>query len=476
MTDPATTDTEELQRLRARVAELEAERAAAGGERGPTTERHRWRSFGSAVLLTLSCVLAPISVVAVWAGTEVSDTDRYVETVSPLINEPSVQADLSEAVTQVIFTHVDLKAITDEAFTAVSNLGLPPRAEAALQALQQPMISGIEEFVHSRVQRVISSPQFATVWDRANQIAHENLLKLLEGNEGGAISAQGDTISVNLGPIIAQVKERLIAEGFGLAQNIPEVDVSYELVQSDVVTQAQSAYRVLNALSIWLPILTGILFVAGVLTARHRSRAVMAGALGIVGAMLALGIALAVARIAYLQALPGLVLSTDSAGMVYDTLIRFLRNSLRVTAVIALVVAILAFFAGSSPSARRARAGASKGLARLRGSAESAGMRTGGFGTWVYRYKRLLWVATVIVGGLVLVFWSEPTIAVVITITIIVVVVIAIIEFIGTPPARVRADAEPGGLTEPEPGGPAEPASPVEFVPPPDDDQVLQNR
>jgi hypothetical protein len=430
------TDAEELQRLRARVAELEAERVHGAGERPPTSAgRHRGRSIVSAILLTLSCLLAPVTIVAVWANTQVSDTDRYVDTVSPLIDDPSVQADLTDAVTEVIFTHVDLKAITDEALGAVSDLGLRPGVEAALQALQQPVISGIQDFVHSRVERLISSQQFETVWDRANQLAHRNLVKLLEGNESGAISAQGDTISVNLGPIVSQVKERLIADGFGLASNIPDVNVSYELVQSDAVTQAQSAYRVLTALSIWLPIITLILFVAGVLSAKHRSRAVLFGALGFVAAMLALGIALAVTRIVYLQALPGTVLSRESAGVVYDTLVRFLRDGLRLIAVVALIVAIAAYFSGSSASARRARSAASRGITRMRGRAEGAGMRTGGFGVWVYKYKRLLWVATVIIGGLVLVFWSRPTIAVVITTTIVVVVVIALIEFLARPPS-----------------------------------------
>jgi hypothetical protein len=358
-----------------------------------------------------------------------------------------VQADLTDAVTDVIFTHVDLKAITDEALGAVSDLGLAPRAQAALKALQQPLISGIENFVHTRVERVISSEQFATVWDQANRIAHKQLVNLLEGKQGGAISAQSDTITVNLGPIVAQVKERLVADGFGLASNIPDVDVSYELVQSDAVTQAQSAYRLLTALSIWLPIITLILFVAGVLLARYRSRAVMWGALGIVASMLALGIALAVARIVYLQALPGTVLSRESAGMVYDTLVRFLRDGLRLVAVLALIVAIAAYFSGSSPSAVRARAAASRGIARLRGRSEAAGMRTGGFGVWVYKYKRLLWVATVIIGGLVLVFWSRPTIAVVITTTIVVIVVIALIEFLARPPSvpLVEPAETPGG-------------------------------
>ena len=46
---------------------------------------------------------------------------------------------------------------------------------------------------------------------------------------------------------------------------------------------------------------------------------------------------------------------------------------------------------------------------RARGEAESAGFNTGRFGTWIYSHKRALWVATFIVAGLVLMFWSQPT-------------------------------------------------------------------
>ena len=35
-------------------------------------------------------MLAPISVVGVWAGNQITDTGRYVATVQPLIDDPAI--------------------------------------------------------------------------------------------------------------------------------------------------------------------------------------------------------------------------------------------------------------------------------------------------------------------------------------------------------------------------------------------------
>src|SRR5689334_14610829 len=86
--------TEELEQLRRRVAELEAELSATrSGEAEPHPARQagRWRAVTAAIAITLACVLASLSVVAVWANSQVSDTNRYVETVAPLAKDPAVQ-------------------------------------------------------------------------------------------------------------------------------------------------------------------------------------------------------------------------------------------------------------------------------------------------------------------------------------------------------------------------------------------------
>ena len=65
---------------RAELNRLRAQAAAAGTRSGS----RRWRTFGAAVLVLVGCLLAPVAVVAVWANNQVSNTDRYVETVAPL--------------------------------------------------------------------------------------------------------------------------------------------------------------------------------------------------------------------------------------------------------------------------------------------------------------------------------------------------------------------------------------------------------
>jgi hypothetical protein len=73
-----------LQRLRAEVAtlrtQLEQRRAVGQGPSGGIGRvvRQRWRAVVATLLIVVACVLAPLSVVAVWTRQQVTDTDRYV--------------------------------------------------------------------------------------------------------------------------------------------------------------------------------------------------------------------------------------------------------------------------------------------------------------------------------------------------------------------------------------------------------------
>lgn len=445
--------TQELEQLRLRVAELESELSAT---RSVQAEPHaardgsRWRAVTSAIAITLACVLAPLSVVSVWASNQVSDTNRYVETVAPLAKDPAIQSAVASRVTQEVFRYVDIKGLTSDTLAALSRQGLPPRAAASLQALEVPIVNGLEGFTRTEIRKIVASPQFATVWEQANRAAHAELVNLLSGQQGGAVSAQNGAVTLNLAPIIARVKQQLVAEGYTVANNIPTVNRSFVLVRSDAVTKAQGVYRLLNALGSWLPVIALALLALGVYIARGHRRALLLGSLGIVGSMLALGVALAVARPLYLDAVPSDVLPREAAGDVFDTLVRYLRNGLRTIAVLALVVALGAFFTGPSVTAVRTRTALSRGIGSLRGSAESAGLRTGPVGAWTFEHKRFLRLAVVIAGGLTLTFWSRPTVAVVVVTALVVLFAIGVVELLGRPPAPqgpgTPAEAQPGAV------------------------------
>jgi len=88
--DPALTGDEraEPERLRAENTALPAQGQAAG----PRPDgRQRWRTIVASLLIVLGCVLAPLSVVAVWTRNQVTNTDRYVATVAPLASDPVIK-------------------------------------------------------------------------------------------------------------------------------------------------------------------------------------------------------------------------------------------------------------------------------------------------------------------------------------------------------------------------------------------------
>jgi hypothetical protein len=441
----------ELERLRAEVAELRSQAVAAPVAAeppvGPTPRprRQRWRSVVATLLIVIGCILAPLSVVSIWTKNLVTDTDRYVATVAPLANDPAIQSAVADKITAEIFTHLDVAAITDQAVDALAERGLPPLVATQLHALSEPLSSGVESFVRTEVGKVVASDAFANAWITANRAAHQALVAALTGETREGITIENDTVSINLGPIIAEVKQRLIDRGFGLASRIPNVNPSFVIVQSDYIAQARGAFNLLNAIGNWLPVVAVFFLAIGIYVAKGHRRALMGVGLGLAGGMLALGLGLALFRTIYLNELPLGVLTRDAAAAFYDTLVRFLRLGLRTVLVFGLVIALAGFFTGRSTTAVRARAGLRNGIGWLRGGAEQAGFRTGPVGAWVYTYKRVLWIAVIAIAALVLVFWDQPTGKVIIGITLGVLVALVIIEFLGRPPSPAAPE-----LSEPE--------------------------
>ena len=70
------------------------------------------------------------------------------------------------------------------------------------------------------------------------------------------------------------------------------------------LTRARSAFDLLNTLGIWLPIIALVLLGVGVFVAKDHRRALVGAASGVAVAMVGLGLALAVFRTIYLDAVP----------------------------------------------------------------------------------------------------------------------------------------------------------------------------
>ena len=334
---------------RAELERLRAEKAKFGGPGADPARRRRfsWRALVSIVLIVLGCVVAPVAVLGVWAGNEVSDTGRWVATVEPLIHDPAIQNVLTDKVTKEIVSQVNLTGTIDQAAAQLDEKGLP-RISSLVKSFGPQIASAVTGFIHSSVQKVISSPAVARVWVQVNTVAHQAVVKVLSGEGNGAISTSNGQIVLNLGPFIAVAKQDLIDRGFSLASNIPPVSPTVALFQAKDLGKAQAGYRLIKTLKIVLPIVALALLAAGVYVARHRRRALIGATLGLAASMLVLAIGLLIGRSIYLSSVPPSVLPGDAAAAAFDAMVHFIKIGLRVVLAVALVVAIGAFITGNS--------------------------------------------------------------------------------------------------------------------------------
>ncbi len=383
----------------------------------------------------LGCVLAPVAVLGVWAGTEVSDTGRWVATVEPLIHDPAIQNVLTDKITDQITSQLNITGTINQAATQLNSRGLP-RISTLLNTFGPQIVSAVTGFIHSTVHTVISSQAMATAWVQVNTVAHQAVVKVLSGQGGGAISTSNGQIVLNLGPLIAVAKTDLLARGFSLASNIPPVSPTFALFQAKDLGKAQAGYRLIKALKIVLPILVVLLLGAGVYVARGRRRALVGAALGLVASMLVLAIGLLIARSIYLSSVPSSVLPSDAAAAAFDAMVHFIKVGLRVVLAVGLVVAIGVFFTGPSHTAVQTRAALKSGLARIRNFGERKGVSAGPFGLWTYAHRRSLRIGAVALFALIFVFWGEPTALVVILLVVLLLVVLGLIELVARPAAE----------------------------------------
>jgi len=426
--DPSHDEQSEIDRIRAELEQLRSERASAA-------RRHRigWRTPVATLLIVLGCVLAPVSVLAVWSANQVSDTSRYIANIEPLIHDPAVQRALTDKVTNEITSHLDVTGLTNQAAAALSDKGLN-RVGTLLQSFGPSIASAVNGFIHDQVSKIVGSPQFANTWIQVNTVAHQAVVKALSGQGNGTVKISNGQVVIDLGPFINIVKQSLVARGFTVINSLPAINPTLPLFSARELTKAQSGYRLINDLKIVLPIVALLLIALGVYLARSHRRALIGAGLGFAASMLVLGAGLVIFRSIYLNSIPNSALPSDAAAVLFDTFVRFIRAALRTLLVVGLVVAGAAFITGPSVTAISTRKAVKSGLGWVRGVGEHAGVSTGPVGRWTYAHRKGLRIGAVALAALLFVFWGRPTALVVILIAVLLLVVLGLIELIGRPP------------------------------------------
>ncbi len=424
-------------------AEYERLRRAAG------VRHRRLRYSGAGVLLVVALLLAPLAVVSSWVDDTVSDTDRYVQTVGPLASDPAVQDVVTDRLTDRVVANVDVEAVTDALTKTLADAGAPPRVVDASESLAGPLRSAVRSAVDGIVSRVVTSDAFAQTWEGANERAHAAVVNMLTGEREGALRASGDTVQLDLGQVVDQVRQRLVDAGFDKAAAIPDTDRKVTLFQTEELGKAQDAMRLLDIMGAWLPVLAVVLAALAVWTSPRHRLMLLITAVGVGVMMVVLLVGLAVVRRAYLDAVPSATLPPDAAAAIFDTFGRFLRDSTRTLLVVAVITALAAYLYGPGRGARAVRGLARRGTAAAGHGLSRAGLHTGSAGRALAEHRS--WTTGIVIGAgaLTLVLWNRHTVGAVALVVGLVLVVLIVLETLAATAPQDPAASPPGAAAAP---------------------------
>ncbi|KRF12305.1 hypothetical protein ASG90_15070 [Nocardioides sp. Soil797] len=221
----------------------------------------------SFLLVMVACVLLPLALVSSWTATTVSDTDTYVDTVTPLASDPDV-----------------LEAVRSE-------LGV-----AATKALARTPAAGQEtKEVDRAIVRVTEDERFRDAWAQGNRQVHEQILAVLD-DDSSHVDAAGGFVSVDLNGLVGSLVTRLDAAGVQTPTEARSIDATIPLMKASDLERLRGGYHLVNALGFWLPAIWVVLVAVLLLTARRRVAALGHLALGSLLTLGILALSLGIAR------------------------------------------------------------------------------------------------------------------------------------------------------------------------------------
>ncbi len=405
--------------------------------RGP-----RWRTALSVVLIVVATVLSPIAVVSSWVKLELTSTDAFVQTFAPLASEPAVQRDVSASVVAAIEGEIDIDQLTQEAFDAVAGIDrMPPRAGEAIRSLSAPAAQGIKSMISTYVGDFVRSDAFQAVWEQALRTTHNQLVDAQDGSLAGGVVTVGQNgeIAVQLGPVIAEVKQILVSRGVPLADHIPPMNRSIVVATVHAAPTVRMAYQLAVDAGVWLPVVVLLLFAGAVGVANRHRRALVVSGVCLAVAMLLTGVAMWGGRIVTVSELAPRYLSASAARVIWEQTVVMLRSTVIATAALAVVVALVAWLGAPAGTPARVRGTVTDVAASVRSAAEGRGLTTGSVGTWLHAHRSLVLWALAVVSVVVMLASRPVTLGLVLWIAVVDLVVVLLVVLVERPPAGLPA-------------------------------------
>jgi hypothetical protein len=231
------------------------------------------------VLVVLGALCILVSTVSVWIRDVALDSDVWADTSAGLLESEDVRDALSVYIVDQAYSSGDVEARLE--------LALPER----LKPLAGQIASQLRGVAYESASQALSRPRVQELWRTTNRAVNEQLVALLEG-ETERLQLSGDAVVLDLDQIVENVAGRIGASE-GATETVQARVEPVVIMRSDQLSTAQTAVKVLKALSFW-PLILGVALwaVAVYLAAGRRRETIRTLALSLV----VLGLVLLVVR------------------------------------------------------------------------------------------------------------------------------------------------------------------------------------
>jgi hypothetical protein len=354
-----------------------------------TTERSVPRKWIAVLLVVVSSIFVLISVVAVWAHRTVFDTDTFMATIEPALEDPQLTAALSDYLTDEITGALAVEERLQEplanldAYLSAALLGLlgiDERGQQLLDRIDRPTLAALagpiaDELngrIEMRVDQVVGSDEMAELIPQVVRRAHQGAMALIAGDieETPNISIEEGEVRLNTLPIIARVLQAVVAE---LRDILPDVNVpdavsdrvdeavaqfqeslgdrvpddfgQITLMSEERLTAAQATADRIDRWVWGIVILTVILIIVTMVVSQTRRRT---------GIQLGIGVVVAsVVSVAVVNRLESALVAEiadpqvgETAGNLFGHLLAGLRTGVIAVIVISTIIAVVLYFVG----------------------------------------------------------------------------------------------------------------------------------
>lgn|GEM_PF-703084 len=339
-------------------AAAEPSAGAAADDARPVKKKHRrLRGWIAGILVIFAVLFAIVMAIAIWSHTLLFNTDTYVETVAPILEQPKVTRAMGEVVADKTIEAVELEQRLDNVLP--SQIGF----------IATPLTDEVRDLLAENVTKLLRTDRAYRAWEWILRFSHEQLIAILR-DESTTVKLVGDEVRLDLVPLVIAALGRLeeILPGVVVERApLPELDptasleeqrktlaeylgkpvsddfATITLFKGEQVESVQTAVRLFDLL-IWVLVgVTAALVIAALLVSPRRLRTLIYLGIGAVVVVL-------VTRIAVDQ-IQGLIVANASGqgGPIIieavDSIFSSLRNAVIWLLVAGVIVAVIAYFA-----------------------------------------------------------------------------------------------------------------------------------